>query len=101
MAIPNQNIEVDTYIADAYCYKVLTCIHKLTDGESFNLWDSFKFIFAAYTMQNLLLIISDQLCLSILTFCTISVIGISVKSHIGTPLDHACILITDENCSHK
>ena len=35
---------------------------------------------------NDLLIISDRLCLSALTFCTVSVIGISVKSHIGTPL---------------
>ena len=33
-----------------------------------------------------LLIISDRLCLSALTFCTVSAIGISVKSHIGTSL---------------
>ena len=31
-------------------------------------------------------IISDQLCLSALIFCTVSAIGISVKSHIGTSL---------------
>ena len=36
--------------------------------------------------KNDLLIISDRLCLSVLTFCTVSVIGISVKSHIGTSL---------------
>ena len=33
-----------------------------------------------------LLIISDQLCFSALIFCTVSAIGISVKSHIGTSL---------------
>ena len=33
-----------------------------------------------------LLIISDRLCLSPLIFCTVSAIGISVKSHIGTSL---------------
>ena len=33
-----------------------------------------------------LLIISDRLCLSALIFCTVSAIGISVKSHIGTSL---------------
>ena len=33
-----------------------------------------------------LLIISDRLCLSVLTFCTVSVIGISVKGHFGTSL---------------
>ena len=31
-------------------------------------------------------IISDQLCLSVLIFCAVSVIGISVKNHIGTSL---------------
>ena len=33
-----------------------------------------------------LLIISDRLCLSALIFCTVSAIGISVKSHIGASL---------------
>ena len=33
-----------------------------------------------------LLIISDQLCLSALIFCTVSAIGISQKIHIGTSL---------------
>ena len=33
-----------------------------------------------------LLSISDWLCLSALIFCTVSAIGISVKSHIGTSL---------------
>ena len=33
-----------------------------------------------------LLIILDWLCLSALIFCTVSAIGISVKSHIGTSL---------------
>ena len=33
-----------------------------------------------------LLIISDWLCLLVLTICTVSVIGISVKSHISTSL---------------
>ena len=33
-----------------------------------------------------LFIISDWLCLPVLTFCTVSAIGISVKSHIGTSL---------------
>ena len=33
-----------------------------------------------------LFIISDRLCLSVLIFCTISAIEISVKSHIGTSL---------------
>ena len=37
MALPYQNIEVNTYIADAYYYQVLTCIYNLTDGETFNL----------------------------------------------------------------
>ena len=37
-----------------------------------------------------LLIISDRLCLSALIFCTISAIGISVKSHIGTSLVNFC-----------
>ena len=32
------------------------------------------------------LIISDRLSLSALIFCTVSAIGISVKSHIGTSL---------------
>ena len=31
-------------------------------------------------------ITSDQLCLSVLIFCTVSAIGILVKSHIGTSL---------------
>ena len=31
-------------------------------------------------------IISDQLCLSVLIFCTILAIEISVKNHIGTSL---------------
>ena len=31
-----------------------------------------------------LFIISDRLCLSTLTFCTVSATRISVKSHIGT-----------------
>ena len=35
-----------------------------------------------------LLIISDRLCLSALIFCTVSAIGISVKSHIGASLLH-------------
>ena len=35
-----------------------------------------------------LLIISDRLCLSALIFCTVSAIGISVKSHIGASLIH-------------
>ena len=35
-----------------------------------------------------LLIISDRLCLSALIFCTVSAIGISVKSHIGTSLEN-------------
>ena len=46
-----------------------------------------------------LLSISDRLCLSALIFCTVSAIGISVKSHIGASLDsnmivfcHACQL---------
>ena len=40
-----------------------------------------------------LLIISDWLCLSVITFLTVSAIGILVKSHIGTSLhwDKACI----------
>ena len=33
-----------------------------------------------------LLIISDRLCLSALIFCTVSAIGILVKSYIGTSL---------------
>ena len=33
-----------------------------------------------------LFIISDWLCLSVLIFCTVSAIGILVKSHIGTSL---------------
>ena len=33
-----------------------------------------------------LLSISDRLCLSALIFCTVSAIGISVKSHIGASL---------------
>ena len=33
-----------------------------------------------------LFIVSDRLCLSVLIFCTVSAIGISVKSHIGTSL---------------
>ena len=33
-----------------------------------------------------MLIISDRLCLSAITFCTVSAIGISVQSHIGTSL---------------
>ena len=37
-----------------------------------------------------LLIISDRLCLSALIFCTVSAIGISVKSHIGTSLVPMC-----------
>ena len=31
-------------------------------------------------------IISDRLCLSVLIFCTVSAIGISVKSHISISL---------------
>ena len=34
-----------------------------------------------------MLIISDRLCLSVSTFCTVSVIGMSVKSHIGASLN--------------
>ena len=34
-----------------------------------------------------LLIISDRLCLLALIFCTVSAIGISVKSHIGASLE--------------
>ena len=45
---------------------------------------SSNLIFATFT--NDLLIISDRLCLSVQKFCTVSVIGISVKSHIGTSL---------------
>ena len=45
--------------------------------------------------KNDLLIISDQLCLSGLTFCTVSVIGISVKSHIGTLLSLETGLYTE------
>ena len=37
-------------------------------------------------IQVITLIISDRLCLSVLTFYFISVIGISVKSHIGASL---------------
>ena len=57
-----------------------------------------------------LLIISDQLCLSALIFCTVSAIGISVKSHIGASLvgiqlynldfifvEHQCFLNHYEN----
>ena len=39
-------------------------------------------------------IILDRLCLSILIFCTLSGIGISVKGHIGTSLVHACYKFT-------
>ena len=33
-----------------------------------------------------LLAISDRLCLSVLTFCIVLVIGVLVKSHIGTSI---------------
>ena len=39
-------------------------------------------------------IISDQLCLSLLIFCTVSAIGISVKSHISTSLLKTAVLFT-------
>ena len=54
--------------------------------KPFELWDSSNLIFATLTSKNGLLIISYRLCLSNLTFCTVSVIGISVKSHIGASL---------------
>ena len=40
-----------------------------------------------------LFIISDCLCLLVLTFCTVSVIGIAVKSHIGTSLITTIIIV--------
>ena len=65
---------------------MLICIYNLTDDETFSLWDGSDFVFVTYTKQIDMFIISDRLCLSVLIFCTVSVIGISVKSHIGTSL---------------
>ena len=44
-----------------------------------------------------LLIISDRLCLSALIFCTVSAIGISVKSHIGTSLITSIDILPSKN----
>ena len=87
--------EVDTYIAAAYCLKVL--IYNQTDDETFELWDSSNL--QLLQSKNDLLIISDRLCLSVLTFCTVSVIGISVKSYICTPLPtkHDNFMVFDKN----
>ena len=61
-------------------------ITYVIDDETFELWDSSNLIFATLQSKNDLLIISYRLCLSNLTFCTVSVIGISVKNHIGASL---------------
>ena len=51
MAISYQNIDFDTYIVNVYCYKVLTCIYNLTDGETFTCGIALT-LFAAYAKQN-------------------------------------------------
>ena len=44
-----------------------------------------------------LLSISDRLCLSALIFCTVSAIGISVKSHRCISNTHTCTLWQNES----
>ena len=67
--------------------EVSICIYNLTDDEIFELWDSSNLVFATFTMQRwFVYYIRSVVCLSVLTFGTVSVIGISVISHIGTSL---------------
>ena len=67
---------------------MLICIYNLTDDEIFSLWDGSDFFLQLIQSKIDLLSISDRLCLSALIFCTVSAIGISVKSHIGASLMH-------------
>jgi len=61
------------------------CTNNLTDDETFSLWDGLDFILQLIQSKIDLLIILDQLCLSVRS--TVLAIGISVKSHIDTHLD--------------
>ena len=65
---------------------MLICIYNLTDDETFSLWMVLT-LFLQLIQSNIdLIIISDRLCISALTFCAVLAIGISVKGHIGTSL---------------
>ena len=79
---------------------MLICIYKLTDDETFNLWDISNLILVTFLQNNSdLLIISDRLCFIGFNILFISAIGISAKSHIGATLheSHTLALSTRTN----
>jgi len=67
--------------------EVKVCTYRLVDDKCFNLWDACNLKFFRWNSDfRANYIISDQLYfISFINFC-ISVIGISVKSHISTSL---------------